>query len=120
MLKINNLSASVDDGQKAILTDLSLDIPAGEVHAIMGPNGAGKSTLSYVLTGRDGYEVTGGDVTLGGDNLLEMDPEERAAKGLFLSFQYPLEIPGVPTMTCLLYTSPSPRDKRQSRMPSSA
>ena len=101
MLKINNLSASVDDGQKAILTDLSLDIPAGEVHAIMGPNGAGKSTLSYVLTGRDGYEVTGGDVTLGGDNLLEMDPEERAAKGLFLSFQYPLEIPGVPTMTFL-------------------
>ena len=101
MLKINNLSASVDDGQKAILTDLSLDVPAGEVHAIMGPNGAGKSTLSYVLTGRDGYEVTGGDVTLGGENLLEMDPEERAAKGLFLSFQYPLEIPGVPTMTFL-------------------
>ena len=101
MLKITNLSASVDDGQKAILTDLSLDVPAGEVHAIMGPNGAGKSTLSYVLTGRDGYEVTGGDVTLGGDNLLEMDPEERAAKGLFLSFQYPLEIPGVPTMTFL-------------------
>ena len=101
MLKITNLSASVEDGQKAILTDLSLDVPAGEVHAIMGPNGAGKSTLSYVLTGRDGYEVTGGDVTLGGDNLLEMDPEERAAKGLFLSFQYPLEIPGVPTMTFL-------------------
>ena len=101
MLKINNLSASVDDGQKAILTDLSLEIPAGEVHAIMGPNGAGKSTLSYVLTGRDGYDVTGGDVTLDGDDLLEMDPEERAAKGLFLSFQYPLEIPGVPTMTFL-------------------
>ena len=101
MLKINNLSASVDDGQKAILTDLSLDVPAGEVHAIMGPNGAGKSTLSYVLTGREGYDVTGGDVTLNGDNLLEMDPEERAAKGVFLSFQYPLEIPGVPTMTFL-------------------
>ena len=67
----------------------------------MGPNGAGKSTLSYVLTGRDGYDVTGGDVTLDGDDLLEMDPEERAAKGLFLSFQYPLEIPGVPTMTFL-------------------
>ena len=101
MLKINNLSASVDDGQKAILADLSLEIPAGEVHAIMGPNGAGKSTLSYVLTGRDGYDVTGGDVTLDGDDLLDMDPEERAAKGLFLSFQYPLEIPGVPTMTFL-------------------
>ena len=101
MLKINNLSASVDDGQKTILKGLSLEVPAGEVHAIMGPNGAGKSTLSYVLTGRDGYEVTGGDVTLGGDDLLDMDPEERAAKGLFLSFQYPLEIPGVPTMTFL-------------------
>ena len=101
MLKINNLSASVDDGQKAIIKGLSLEVPAGEVHAIMGPNGAGTSTLSYVLTGRDGYEVTGGDVTLGGDDLLDMDPEERAAKGLFLSFQYPLEIPGVPTMTFL-------------------
>jgi len=101
MLKITNLSAAVDDGQKAILTDLSLEVPAGEVHAIMGPNGAGKSTLSYVLTGRDGYEVTGGDVTLDGNDLLDMDPEERAAKGMFLSFQYPLEIPGVPTMTFL-------------------
>ena len=101
MLKINNLSAAVDDGQKTILSGLSLDIPAGEVHAIMGPNGAGKSTLSYVLTGRDGYDVTAGDVTLDGDDLLDMDPEERAAKGIFLSFQYPLEIPGVPTMTFL-------------------
>ena len=101
MLKINNLSAAVDDGQKTILSGLSLDIPAGEVHAIMGPNGAGKSTLSYVLTGREGYDVTSGDVTLDGDDLLDMDPEERAAKGVFLSFQYPLEIPGVPTMTFL-------------------
>ena len=101
MLKINNLSAAVDDGQKTILSGLSLDIPAGEVHAIMGPNGAGKSTLSYVLTGRDGYDVISGDVTLDGDDLLDMDPEERAAKGVFLSFQYPLEIPGVPTMTFL-------------------
>ncbi|RKQ71280.1 Fe-S cluster assembly ATP-binding protein [Litorimonas taeanensis] len=101
MLKINNLSASVDDGQKTILKGLSLEIPAGEVHAIMGPNGAGKSTLSYVLTGRDGYDVTGGTATLNGEGLLDMDPEERAAKGVFLSFQYPLEIPGVPTMTFL-------------------
>jgi len=101
MLKINNLSATVDDGNKTILEALSLEVPAGEVHAIMGPNGAGKSTLSYVLTGRDGYDVTSGDVTLDGEDLLEMDPEERAAKGMFLSFQYPLEIPGVPTMTFL-------------------
>ena len=101
MLKINNLSATVDGGNKTILEALSLEVPAGEVHAIMGPNGAGKSTLSYILTGREGYDVTGGDVTLDGDDLLDMDPEERAAKGMFLSFQYPLEIPGVPTMTFL-------------------
>ena len=101
MLKINNLHVSVDDGQKPILTGLSLDVPKGEVHAIMGPNGAGKSTLSYVLTGRDGYEVKDGSVTLDGEDLLDMEPEERAAAGVFLSFQYPLEIPGVPTMTFL-------------------
>ena len=101
MLKINNLHVSVDDGQKPILTGLSLEVPKGEVHAIMGPNGAGKSTLSYVLTGRDGYEVTDGSATLDGANLLDMEPEERAATGVFLSFQYPLEIPGVPTMTFL-------------------
>jgi Fe-S cluster assembly ATP-binding protein len=101
MLKINNLHVSVDDGQKPILTGLSLDVPKGEVHAIMGPNGAGKSTLSYVLTGRDGYEVIDGTVTLDGEDLLDMEPEERAAAGVFLSFQYPLEIPGVPTMTFL-------------------
>lgn len=101
MLKIKNLTATVDDGNKTILTDLSLEVPKGEVHAIMGPNGAGKSTLSYVLTGRDGYDVTDGTVTLDGEDLLEMDPEERAAAGVFLSFQYPLEIPGVPTMTFL-------------------
>ena len=124
MLKINNLHVSVDDGQKPILKGLSLEVPKGEVHAIMGPNGAGKSTLSYVLTGRDGYEVTDGSATLDGADLLDMKPEERAAAGVFLSFQYPLEIPGVPTMTflktCLLYTSPSPRDATLSRMPSSA
>ena len=101
MLKINNLHVSVDDGQKPILKGLSLEVPKGEVHAIMGPNGAGKSTLSYVLTGRDGYEVTDGSATLDGADLLDMEPEERAAAGVFLSFQYPLEIPGVPTMTFL-------------------
>jgi len=101
MLKINNLHVAVDDGQKPILTGLSLDVPKGEVHAIMGPNGAGKSTLSYALTGREGYDVTDGTVTLDGEDLLEMEPEERAAAGVFLSFQYPLEIPGVPTMTFL-------------------
>ena len=101
MLKLDHLTATVgeEDEAKTILNGLSLDVPAGEVHAIMGPNGAGKSTLSYVLTGRDGYEVTDGSATLEGADLLDMDPEERAAKGLFLSFQYPVEVPGVPVMT---------------------
>jgi len=101
MLKIENLSASVGDADaaKGILNGLSLSVPAGEVHAVMGPNGAGKSTLSYVLTGREGYTVTGGAATLDGADLLAMSPETRAAKGLFLSFQYPVEIPGVPVMT---------------------
>jgi Fe-S cluster assembly ATP-binding protein len=99
MLSIRNLSASV--AGKPILNGLSLELPAGEVHAIMGPNGAGKSTLSYVLTGREGYEVTGGEVRLNGENLLALSPSERAAKGVFLSFQYPMEIPGVPALTFL-------------------
>ena len=101
MLKIENLFANVGEANetKEIIRGLSLEVPAGEVHAIMGPNGAGKSTLSYVLTGRDGYEVTSGSATLDGADLLALDPEERAAKGVFLSFQYPVEIPGVPVMT---------------------
>ena len=97
MLSVSNLHASVDG--KEILKGLSLEVPAGEVHAIMGPNGAGKSTLSYVLTGRQGYEVTEGTATLDGEDLLSLDPSERAARGVFLSFQYPLEIPGVPALT---------------------
>ena len=99
MLKIENLTATVGDDAKQIINGLTLEVPASEVHAIMGPNGAGKSTLSYVLTGRNGYEVTGGSATLNGENILGMAPEERAAKGMFLSFQYPVEIPGVPVMT---------------------
>jgi len=97
MLSIQNLHVAI--GEKEIIKGLSLDIPAGEVHAIMGPNGAGKSTLSYTLSGRSGYEVTEGSATLNGEDLLSLDPSERAAKGVFLSFQYPLEIPGVPTLT---------------------
>ena len=99
MLHINNLHASV--GGKAILKGIDLTIEAGEVHAIMGPNGSGKSTLSYVLSGRDGYEVTGGTVTYQGQDLLALEPEERAAEGIFLAFQYPVEIPGVANTTFL-------------------
>jgi len=93
MLKIENLQATVAD--KPILNGVSLDVPAGEVHAIMGPNGSGKSTLAYVLSGRPGYNVTGGSVSFDGRDLLEMEPHERAAAGLFLGFQYPVEIPGI-------------------------
>src|SRR3954471_19227171 len=93
MLKIENLRASVDG--REILKGLSLEIPAGEVHAIMGPNGSGKSTLSYILSGREGYEITGGSVTYEGKDLLALAPEERAAAGVFLAFQYPVEIPGI-------------------------
>lgn len=97
MLNIENLTVSVDD--KTILKGLNLNVPAGEVHAIMGPNGAGKSTLGYTLAGRPNYEVTQGAVEFNGEDLLEKDVHERAAAGLYLSFQYPLEIPGVPAMT---------------------
>jgi Fe-S cluster assembly ATP-binding protein len=97
MLSIKNLRVSI--GEKEIIKGLSLDIPSGEVHAIMGPNGAGKSTLSYTLSGRAGYDVTEGSATLNGEDLLALDPSERAAKGVFLSFQYPIEIPGVPSLT---------------------
>ena len=149
MLEIKDLRVNLEDENKEILKGVDLSVEAGKVHAIMGPNGSGKSTLSYVLSGKDGYEVVGGSVKLDGSDILEMEPEERAAAGLFLAFQYPVEIPGVGNMTflrtavnsqrkargedeisatdflkqvrdCLLYTSPSPRDMRRSRMPSSA
>jgi Fe-S cluster assembly ATP-binding protein len=99
MLEIRNLHVTVDG--KEILKGIDLDIRAGEVHAIMGPNGSGKSTLSYVLAGRDGYEVTEGTIRFNGRDLTEMSVDERAAAGVFLAFQYPLEIPGVTTMTFL-------------------
>ncbi|MCE2986545.1 MAG: Fe-S cluster assembly ATPase SufC [Phenylobacterium sp.] len=97
MLSLRDLRVRV--GEREILKGLTLDVPSGEVHAIMGPNGAGKSTLSYVLTGRPGYEVTGGAAELDGVDLLGLEANARAAQGLFLSFQYPLEIPGVPALT---------------------
>ncbi|KUJ81862.1 Fe-S cluster assembly ATPase SufC [Ruegeria profundi] len=101
MLEIKNLHVQLEEEDKRILKGVDLTVEAGKVHAIMGPNGSGKSTLSYVLSGRDGYEVTEGSATLDGQDLLEMEPEERAAAGIFLAFQYPVEIPGVGNMTFL-------------------
>ena len=112
MLEINNLHVKLEEEDKVILRGVDLKIGAGEVHAIMGPNGSGKSTLSYVLSGRDGYEVTEGSATLDGKELLEMEPEERAAAGLFLAFQYPVEIPGVGNMTFLRTTVNAQRKAR--------
>ncbi|AEP29497.1 Fe-S cluster assembly ATPase SufC [Brumicola nitratireducens] len=110
MLKINNLHAKVED--KVILKGLNLEIKPGEVHAIMGPNGAGKSTLGYVLSGREGYEVQEGDVSFKGEDLFEMDIEERASKGLFLAFQYPVEIPGVSNMEFMKESVNATREQR--------
>ena len=101
MLEINNLHVKLEEEDKVILRGVDLSVKAGEVHAIMGPNGSGKSTLSYVLAGRAGYEVTEGSASLDGQELLGMEPEARAAAGLFLAFQYPVEIPGVGNMTFL-------------------
>ena len=110
MLDIQNLHATIAD--KAILNGISLSVPAGEVHAIMGPNGSGKSTLGYVLSGRPGYEVTDGSVTFAGQDLLALEPYERAAAGLFLGFQYPVEIPGVSSLQFLRESLNSQRRSR--------
>jgi Fe-S cluster assembly ATP-binding protein len=112
MLSIKNLHARIEDNGQEILKGLDLEVPTGQVHAIMGPNGSGKSTLSYVLAGKEDYEVTEGSVTLDGQNLLELEADERAANGLFLAFQYPLEIPGVGTMTFLKATLNAQRRAR--------
>ena len=101
MLEIKNLHVRLEDEDKEILKGVDLVVERGRVHAIMGPNGSGKSTLAYVLAGREGYEVTEGEILFEGEDVLEMEPEERAAKGLFLAFQYPVEIPGVSNMNFL-------------------
>src|SRR6187399_1833521 len=110
MLEVKNLHVTVDG--KEILKGLDLAVNKGEVHAIMGPNGSGKSTLAYVMAGKPGYEATKGEILLDGENVLEMESDERAAKGLFLAFQYPLEIPGVATMTFLRTALNAQRKKR--------
>ena len=101
MLEVKNLCVRLEEEKKEILKGVNLKINSGEVHAIMGPNGSGKSTMSYVMAGKPGYEVTSGEVKLDGTDVLDMEPEERAALGLFLAFQYPIEIPGVGNMTFL-------------------
>ena len=101
MLEVKNLCVRLEEEKKEILKGVNLSIKSGEVHAIMGPNGSGKSTMSYVLSGKPGYEVTAGEVKLDGTDVLDLEPEERAALGLFLAFQYPIEIPGVGNMTFL-------------------
>src|ERR1051325_6308331 len=110
MLQIKNLHVEIDG--KKILNGLDLTVKAGEVHAIMGPNGSGQSTLAHVLAGKADYDVTEGDVLFNGENVFDMDPDERAAKGLFLAFQYPIEIPGVATMTFLRTALNAQRKKR--------
>jgi Fe-S cluster assembly ATP-binding protein len=115
MLEIEDLHVTLTEENRTILTGVSLRLPKGEAHAIMGPNGSGKSTLAYVLAGRDGYRVTRGTVRWNGEDVLAMPPEERAAKGVFLAFQYPVEIPGVATLTFLRTALNAVRRKRGER-----
>lgn len=112
MLEIRNLHVKIADEDTMILNGVDLVVPKGEVHAIMGPNGSGKSTLAYVLAGRSDYEVTEGDILWNGESVLEMEPDERAAKGVFLAFQYPMEIPGVAGLTFLRTALNALRKKR--------
>ncbi|MCB1520211.1 MAG: Fe-S cluster assembly ATPase SufC [Hyphomicrobiaceae bacterium] len=112
MLEIKNLHVKIADEDTQILKGIDLVVPKGEVHAIMGPNGSGKSTLAYVLAGREDYEVTDGDILWNGESILEMEPDERAAKGVFLAFQYPMEIPGVAGLTFLRTATNAVRKKR--------
>jgi Fe-S cluster assembly ATP-binding protein len=112
MLEIRNLHARIAETGTEIIRGLNLTVKAGEVAAIMGPNGSGKSTLSYVLAGREDYEVTDGDILYDGESILDLDPAERAAKGIFLAFQYPMEIPGVATMEFLKVAMNSQRKAR--------
>jgi Fe-S cluster assembly ATP-binding protein len=112
MLEIKNLHVKLAEEDRVILKGVNLTVPKGEVHAIMGPNGSGKSTLAYVLAGRDGYEVTDGDILWNGESIIAMEPDERAAKGVFLAFQYPMEIPGVAGLTFLRTATNAVRKKR--------
>ncbi len=112
MLEIKNLHAAVEEEGTEILRGIDLTVNPGEIHAIMGPNGSGKSTLSYILSGKDGYEVTQGSITYNGENLLDKEADERAAAGIFLAFQYPVEIPGVATMQFLKTALNSQRKAR--------
>jgi Fe-S cluster assembly ATP-binding protein len=112
VLEIKNLHVKIADEDKVILKGVDLIVPKGEVHAIMGPNGSGKSTLAYVLAGRPDYEVTDGDILWNGESILELAPDERAAKGVFLAFQYPMEVPGVAGLTFLRTATNALRKKR--------